>query len=506
MNAIIIKKMPVLLTLMLLLSSGHTLAQSYTTSTMRYYVYDDACDSTIVRNWKDTAVFTCSHHPSNNLYSHIFHMRRSTALPPKLVGLPATANVYGRIIDRINDMRILENECFFCGTRITPTDMEIMYDPSGAMYTEYTYDTCAFIGHYSFDNSLEVTGAIQIHLVKSVNSALRMAVYNSEYDNYVTCIELLCGCSIATHNTCLVEMSRTSTIPAAWYYHVIMPDIADEILTDVLVTDELVYTASVYANNDGEMGFRHIKRTKYPFTYPLGITTDRDLYKYDTRTYTSSHFEYGFRRLDKTPVRLYYKPNGFIVGMAGKALPNSGGGSLPLGGPYVHIFDMLSPNSMAEFQSAETGKDLNFKEMACLWQKGVVGILYSSLYNPIFSDTRTFLQFPRMGAVSVGGQYMDTLLYNGLGDLHSIDVYKEHSVSFSGIKQLGYLPLEGIQRQYNRSNSCLTLHGEKSIYRDPVLIPKYVLSGWIRVLGHVAAPIEYQPVKDLGSITVVCNQ
>ncbi|MBR6990729.1 MAG: hypothetical protein IKH97_00740 [Bacteroidales bacterium] len=65
--------MPVLLTLMLLLSSGHTLAQSYTTSTMRYYVYDDACDSTIVRNWKDTAVFTCSHHPSNNLYSHIFH-------------------------------------------------------------------------------------------------------------------------------------------------------------------------------------------------------------------------------------------------------------------------------------------------------------------------------------------------------------------------------------------------------------------------------------------------
>ena len=167
---------------------------------------------------------------------------------------------------------------------------------------------------------------------------------------------------------------------------------------------------------------------------------------------------------------------------------------------------MLSPNSMAEFQSAETGEDLNFKEMACLWQKGVVGILYSSLYNPIFSDTRTFLQFPRMGAVSVGGQYMDTLLYNGLGDLHSIDVYKEHSVSFSGIKQLGYLPLEGIQRQYNRSNSCLTLHGEKSIYRDPVLIPKYVLSGWIRVLGHVAAPIEYQPVKDLGSITVVCNQ
>ena len=383
--------------------------------------------------------------------------------------------------------------------------MEIMYDPSGAMYTEYTYDTCAFIGHYSFDNSLEVTGAIQIHLVESVNSALRMAVYNSEYDNYVTCIELLCGCSIATHNTCLVEMSRTSTIPAVWYYYVIMPDIADEILTDVLVTDELVYTASVYANNDGEMGFRHIKRTKYPFAFPLGNTTDSDLYKYDTRTYRSSHFGNGFKRLDKTPVRLYYKPNGFIAGMAGKALPNSGGGSLPLGGPYVHIFDMLSPNSMAEFQSAETGNRLNFKEMACLWQKGVVGILYSSSYNPIISDTRTFLQFPRMGAVSVGGQYTDTLLYNGLGDMHSIETYKEHSVSFSGTNQSGYLPLEGIQRQYDRSNSCLTLHGERIIYRDPVLIPIFFPSGWDIVGEDEAVPIESKPVRDLGNITVACN-
>ena len=502
MNTMTIRKISVLLTLILLLPLGHTWAQSYTTSTMRYYVYDDACDSTIVRNWKDTAVFTCSHHPGNILYSHIFHMRQSTVLPPKLIGLPTMTNVHGRIIDRINDMRILENECFFCGTRIAPTGEEIMYDPSGAMYTEYTYDTCAFIGYYSFDNSLDEIGDISIHLIGEVKSGLRMAVYNSEYANYVTCVELLCGCSIANHNTCLVEMSRGSTGPDAWEYRVIIPDMADEILTDVLVTNELLYTASVYANNDGEIGFRHIKRTRHPFAEPIENTTDKDLYKYDTRAYTSSHFENGFKRQAKAPVRLCSKPNGFVAGMAGQKLLNFG---TLLGGNYVHIFDMELPNSMLEFQSAATMDDLNFKEMACLWRKDLVGILYSSSCSPIISDTRTFLQFPRFGAVSIGGQYTDTLLYNELGDLHSIDVYKDHSVLFSGTKQSGYLPLEGIQRQYNRSNSCLTFHGERAIYRDPVLSPRFILSGWTLVCENEPVSIEYKPVKGLGSTTVACN-
>ena len=462
--------MPVFLMLM---HTGYLQAQSYTTSTTHTYIFDDVSDSTIVRNWEDTAVFTCSHCPSNNQYSHIFHMRQSMSALAKMVGLPIMMSAYGRIVDRINDMRILENECYFCGTRITPISAEIMYDPFGNMYFEYTYDTCGFIGYYSFDNSFNILGNIEMHLIHEIKTALRMAVYNSNYDNNVTCIELV-GVR-PTGTTCLVEMSRTSTSPDAWSYYVITPDLTDEILTDVIVTDELVITASVYASNDGEIGFRHTKPMQYPFVSAPPNNTNRDLFKYDTRSYTSSHYLRGFVRLPDAPVKLCVSPYGFFAGVAGK--PVSISGSLLIG-HYVFVFDMAWPSSMREFQSAHSQMHLTLKEITFLKQREAVGILYSSKYNPSLNDIRTFLQFPRMGAVSVGGQYTDTLLYRGTGDLHSIDTYREHSVSLSGIKHSGGLPFDGIQRQYNRSNSCLDYHGEDVIYRDPVLTPYYINSGW----------------------------
>ncbi|MBQ6069069.1 MAG: hypothetical protein IJK84_06160 [Bacteroidales bacterium] len=175
-----------------------------------------------------------------------------------------------------------------------------------------------------------------------------------------------------------------------------------------------------------------------------------------------------------------------------------------IGYNYVHIFDMEYPNSMREFQSARTSLSLNFKEMAFLKQKYAVGILYSAQYGIFQNEPRTVFQFPRMGAVPVGGQYSDTLVYNGIGDLHSMDTYREHSASFGGIRQSGAVPLDGIQRQYNRSNSCFTLQGEGVIYRDPVLAPKYISSGWRGSTLKTAEAIEYRPIT-IGNAMGACN-
>ena len=497
------KKIIMCLSVLLTLSqAGYMQAQSYTTSNRHYYFYDDESDSTIVRNWDDTVVFTCSHHPNNTLYSHIFHMRKSTVLPAKEVGMPILMGSYGRIVDRINDMRILENECYFCGTRISPIGAEFEYDTSGNIHIEYTYDTCGFIGYYSFDNLLNVVGIIQVYLISNVKSVLRMAVYNSEYNNNVTCIELVGIKDTDTQPKCLVEMSRTGTGPDVWSYVVITPSLSDEIFTDVVLTDEILVTASVYGNNDGEIGFRHIKPTQYPFSQPLSPTTDNDLYKYDTRNYSSTHFIFGFTRLSNAPVRLCARQNGFIAGVAGK--PVTGSGPIEIGN-YVFVFDMAWPNMMREFQSANTGWKLSCKEMTYLEQKKAVGILYSSTYSSNINYMRTFLQFPRLGAVSVGGQYTDTLMYYGDGDLHSIDTYKGHSVSLGGIRQAGAFPSDGIQRQYNRSNSCYALYGEGVIYRDPVLTPRYFFSGWTHSNPVGAERVEYQPIKDFEGMTMSCS-
>lgn len=494
-----------LLALLCLLPSGHAWAQSYTTSTIHYFVYNDACDSTIVRNWKDTAVFTCSHHPGNGQYSHTFHMRKSTVVPAKVFGLPVTINVYGQIIDRINDMRILDNECYFCGTRMTPNGVEIQYDPSGHAYTVVTYETCGFIGYYSFDNALNVLGTVKVVKVRDVKSALRMAVYNSEYNNNITCVEVLGELPSGTNATCMVEMGRTATNPDGWTYYVAIPDIGDEILTDVVLSNDLVLTASVYASNDGEIGFRHVKPMLYPFLYPIQPATEEDLYVYDTRNYTSTHFPNGFKRLDKAPVKLCARPYGFLAGFAGEKVSNLGNTGIMLESSYVHIFDMDWPSSMMEFQSASTLSKLDFKEMAYLSQNKAVGILYSSKYGIFQNDTRTVFQFPRLGAVSVGGQYTDTLMYNGMGDLHSMDTYRNHSASFGGTRQTGLMPLDGIQRQYDRSNSCFTFQGEKIIYRDPVLVSSYVQSGWEDVPSGDVELIEYQPVTGIGNVMGGCN-
>lgn len=85
-----------LLALLCLLPCANAGAQGYTTSTYHFFPYTDACDSTIVRNWKDTAVFTCSHHPSHVQYSHSFHMRISTVRPAKVIGLPAVRMCMGK--------------------------------------------------------------------------------------------------------------------------------------------------------------------------------------------------------------------------------------------------------------------------------------------------------------------------------------------------------------------------------------------------------------------------
>ena len=97
---------------------------------------------------------------------------------------------------------------------------------------------------------------------------------------------------------------------------------------------------------------------------------------------------------------------------------------------------------------------------------------------------------PYLGAVSVGGMYNDTLLYKSDGELQSTDSYKGHSVALPGIRSADQLSADAVQRQYDRSNSCLDLHGTEQIYREPVLKSVSKERGW--VIYHVKIPTEIE--------------
>lgn len=475
---------------------GHTMAQSYTTSSSHDFLFGEPTDSTIVRNWNDTVVITCCRYSNNYTISHVFHMRYATSPTTKMVKIPVWHNVYGEMGDRINDVRIVDSLCYFCGTRVKKTGQYIEYDEEGHAYLESIYDTCGIMGYFTFNSSLDVTGGLYLFELIKVKSARRMAVYRP-IPSVLTGMLVVCGYGPSENGTCLVELSNSLASPNQWNYNVLVPSDENEILTDVAVTNSYLVTTSVFENDRHIIGFRGTKNSWVNvFTEMTSDTQER--YKYNIGSHNPDGCDsYGFLRRKYTPALLCPKGDGFMAGVSAvpdqESLP---GWYVPSWNSSVLLFDMDDVSSMNEYQVVSAGMRPRLKELTYLSMMDAVGILYRAQRDVIPDSEYTVLQFPLLNKVQVCESYTDTLLRKNGGEFQSIDTYRSHSVSISGIKWQEGVPYDGVQRQYNRSNSCFVMYGENKIARRPVL-------SYMNDISPFDTPYTGEPAYCVHSNTVV---
>ena len=86
-----------------------------------------------------------------------------------------------------------------------------------------------------------------------------------------------------------------------------------------------------------------------------------------------------------------------------------------------------------------------------------------------------------------------------------MDAYRGHSAALGGFKWAGGIPMDAIQRQYNRSNSCLTYGGVQPIVRDKVMVSEDYKCRWkIYVKDVESEPIVVSPLSS-GNLAYVCS-
>jgi hypothetical protein len=134
---------------------------------------------------------------------------------------------------------------------------------------------------------------------------------------------------------------------------------------------------------------------------------------------------------------------------------------------------MYTPDNMLEYQVVDAGESLALHDIAYVKSNRSIGLLYSKKGSLPLDTIKTYLQFPRMGAVSVCNSYSDTLLWYRDGQMQTLDPLGSNSVCIGGFKWAGSSPFDGTQLQSNRLNSCFDLGGVGRITRRPTLSFKY---------------------------------
>ena len=488
----------------LLLLVGRVRAQSYTTSSSHRFYFSGGSDSVIVRNWNDTAVFTCSHHPGNNQYSHIIHMRYSISPTVNVVKIPIFQNEHGGMIDRINDMRIIDNKCYFCGSRVKNVGEELVIGDMGNYYWQILYDTCGLMGYFEFSNSLILTGNLYMYEIPKVKSAERMAVYHSGVPE-ITQVDLLCKYCGTTRTMCLADMRNTLADPNYWEYDIVVPSDANEIMTDVTATSTHVVLASVFKNDRKIVAFRQKRIGMGIFRFIPWEALYR--YKYDISGYSEECFSYGFKRVEKAPVILCPKSNGFVAGVSAdydnNVIPEQRDPKL---NPSILLFDMRDVSNMNEYQAVSAGAEPLLKELTYLPLKNSVAILYNFKRSVLDDSAYTVLQFPVLDTVPECEMYYDTLIRKAGGMIQSIDTYRGHSASLGALLWQGLTPLDGIQRQYDRSNSCFLLYDEGGIERRPVLEHESEEKQLLHEYDELEAICVFSSaVETVENVTIICS-
>ena len=161
---------------------------------------------------------------------------------------PTYANSLNSKALYVHDMVILGNFCYFCGTDYYPS--ETYFDPE--MGWTYLYDSIGFVGRISLNkiNNPTPSIAIQVHDVGGTKNLTKLdaTVYSGDT------ILALVGMSSTTGMPPALVLYNKFT--AGWKERVYPLDNPDEIVTDVIFTQEQLVTVSLFRNEHFSFGLR----------------------------------------------------------------------------------------------------------------------------------------------------------------------------------------------------------------------------------------------------------
>ncbi len=467
----------ILLLSILLPFSG--LAQSTMISSRHLYNHDLPSSMNIVRSWDQKALITCSRNVAS-LYSHTFYMRFVNTHAATEVKMPRITSLNGGVLDRIYDMRISGNTCYFCGVRSYIVGFELPETPPGQTANPIPIvDSCGIVGYYSFTRWAEALvpdDSFYVYEIPHVKSAQRMAVYHPESTN-VTAMEIICRQDCAGYGpSCLVEMCNSATTPHEWTYNVVTPTDNSEILTDVIVTKSHVVTSSVYESIPEWVIFRQSdNNVEQTFSNINGLGKTQHIYHISDRD-PACGADYRLETYSGSKPWLYPKgssSDGFIAGLS--AMIHNENPSGIISNPFLPIlFDMANVDQMDEYQVIYGTGSLNLKGLSYLSSPKSVCLMLSYRHLFPLDSVYTYLLFPKLGTYDLCDIYTDTLLRYMGGRMQSIDRFNSSNVCLGGIHWSGNVSFDGTQVQYNRINSCYDVAETLSIRRRHSLVVKEI--------------------------------
>lgn len=446
----------------LFLTEQYAYGQTYTSSTTHTFYSITDCDTAITRVWGQSLLVTCTNIPdmTSNNFCH-FILRNDYAIPAKILNLNRRHNIFGLTRERITDVKIFDDTCYFCGVCVYPTDFSIT--PEGEIIQPDSASV-GFVGYFSIKDVLDNTGHYFIKDIPEVSSLSKLAVYGS-IDSGNVCITAIGKPKTNPTITCITSIARSTAAPYFWKYYVAKTNIDDERMTDIITTDDFWVTASVFDQNDKYIGFRDTKVTNFGFYRETFWSDYPDLFQYNIIDSLSIY------RYANSPVFMSrMKNNGFSAGFAGDTLIEN---ALSRSG-HVYVMNMHNPSFMGELQSITSQHNVKIKDLAYLENVQSTAVLFRSTVSLIDPSFQNYLQCVKWGSQET---YCDTILSLSNGKLLSLDSYQGSLIALGGLKELQY-PTDAIQRYANRSNSCLKIHDCRNIKIRKTVQCKYEQSSF----------------------------
>lgn len=421
------------------------IGQNYTTSARHAFKYIENSDTAITRCYKDTILVTCTNQKINDIvFTTSFIIRNESSSTAKTLWISRFYNEYGRISFNITDMHILNGICYFCGTQTTP----IGY---GEEYNSLTVNTSVgFVGHFSIDDVLSETGNYYLETFNEVSSFSKMAV-TDKVDSGDVGIMIIGTRNDEPSNTCLTCLVQPHG-SNQWKYYVTDSDIDDEVFTDVIVTDGLWVTASLFENNKKLIGFRSTKIGNTGFYRETFYNTPADLFQFDITTHLR------IDRCTDSPLLLcpMYDDH-FSAGFSG----------YPIADPNLYrLFDntyiihMDYPNHMSQLHTFNSPGKSMIKDLTYIPDIQSTVVLYQSRIS-VFDTTRQ--NYLIRTNWNNSEEYCDTVMYLDYGKLLSLDFSRSDILAMGAIWDQ-YHPSDVLQRVTRRQNSCLNLNGCHTIF------------------------------------------
>lgn len=187
--------------------------------------------------------------------------------------MPILANPNGAIEYSVNDMKVAGDCCFFCGKMVTPTEPHLpppIIDRS-ASFDEEGYIACLCLD--SIDDLLNPNVRCRFYLIHNTSEMTKMAIYSYSGD---TAIAMIGKYDNPDRTSCLVSVTSTGS---SWQNYVYYFTDTTETLTDIVLTDKSLVTASRFGGENYTFGVRYVNLSDFFYD---NITDYKTLNKFNT--------------------------------------------------------------------------------------------------------------------------------------------------------------------------------------------------------------------------------